>query len=182
MPYDKIAQEISSIFRWCLNKFASINEFQNSVSVSLTKPYESKFKNLHKFFKILSKWEKRSSILSIAVEQALSEQTESKSTKSLKSFFLIHWKQIWHFVEFRVFSGILSCLERLTFKWVCDTENNRSSLTRLICYGISLNTAWAGPTGKRTIWKFERSPWSPSHVHLPVEPALFAFSKMVHGK
>ena len=24
--------------------------------------------------------------------------------------------------------------------------------------------------------------WTPSRVHLPIEPALFAFSKMVHGK
>ena len=59
-------------------------------------------------------------------------------------------------------------------------------------YAISLNADWAGPTGKRTIWKFENlngrlgpaldPPWTPSRVRLPVEPALFSFSKTAHGK
>ena len=51
---------------------------------------------------------------------------------------------------------------------------------------ILLNADWAGPTGKRTIWKFERSPrtmpWTPSRVRLPAEPALVTFSKMVSAK
>ena len=44
----------------------------------------------------------------------------------------------------------------------------------------------AGPVGKHIIWKFNGSPgtvqWTQSHVRLPVEPALFAFSKMAHGE
>ena len=35
---------------------------------------------------------------------------------------------------------------------------NASQIPKLFHYAVSLNADWAGPTGKRTIWKFERSP------------------------
>ena len=55
-------------------------------------------------------------------------------------------------------------------------------------YAIMLKADWVGPTGKRTIWTFEWSPWicvGPKGVFaclLSVEPTLFAFSKMAQGK
>ena len=36
------------------------------------------------------------------------------------------------------------------------TVHRRSPIS--FCYAISLNADWAGPTGKHTMWKFERSP------------------------
>ena len=45
-------------------------------------------------------------------------------------------------------------------KWVCSTEINmvRRRCPVSFCYAISLNANWAGPTGKHTIWQFQRSP------------------------
>ena len=44
-------------------------------------------------------------------------------------------------------------------KRVCGTETS-SSMPYLISFScaVSLNADWAGPMGKRTIWKFERLP------------------------
>ena len=52
-----------------------------------------------------------------------------------------------------------TCMIHIRDKWVCGTRlisHRRSQIP--FRYAISLNADWAGPTGKRTIWQFERSP------------------------
>ena len=91
---------------------------------------------------------------------------------------------------FQIYQNYLCALKpHIRDKWVCGTETNMVQRRCPIsfCYAILLNADWVGPMGKRTmylkIWTVASDlPWTPSRVRLPVEPALFTFSKPVHGR
>ena len=72
-------------------------------------------------------------------------------------------------------------------RWVCGTETTSSMPMpdfNLLCYIAECGLS--GPNQQAhnlIIWMVASDlPWAPSCVRLPIEPALFAFSKTAHGK